>query len=115
MSKLNSLVFGVGLALASIGFAHAQDSVAGAWKLSIGANDDPCVLTLTPNAGSNTGSIATGANCPGGLGTVATYKTVGTSLQLYTGNGDLVAQLKSKGAAYVGKRYTDDRVVALSR
>jgi Protease inhibitor Inh len=116
MTKLTSLALGAGLALASIGFAHADGtSVAGAWTLTVGAYDAPCTLTLTPDASGSAGTIASGADCPTGLNAVTTWKQAGNSVQLYAGSGTLVAWLKPKGDAYVGTRYSDDKKVALNR
>jgi hypothetical protein len=110
MTKLTSLAFGAALALASIGIAHADGTVDGAWKLTVGAYDAPCTLNLATD-----GSIAAGADCPTGLNTVATWKTTGNGIQLYSGSGDLVASLKPKGDSYIGTRFTDGRKLALSR
>ena len=115
MTRLTSLALGAGLALASIGFAHADGSVAGAWNMTVGVNDAPCTLSLTPNDGGVGGSIAAGSDCPTGLNTVATWKTSGTGIQLYSGTGDLVAWLKPQGDSYVGTRLADGRKLALSR
>ena len=51
MAKLTSVALGFGVALASIALAHADPAATGAWKLSVGVNDDPCVVTLA--AGSD--------------------------------------------------------------
>jgi len=117
MTKLTSLALGAGLALASIGFAHAADNttVAGAWTLTVGSYDAPCTLTLTPDASGVAGTIASGADCPEGLNAVSAWKANGNGVQLYAGSGDLVAQLKPKGDTYVGTRYTDGKKLALNR
>jgi hypothetical protein len=115
MTKLTSLVFGAGLALASIGLAHADTAVTGAWTLTVGVNDAPCTLTLTPDASGTAGSIASGANCPSGLYTVSTWKAVGSSIELFSANNELLAALKSKGDSYIGTRIADGRKLALSR
>ncbi len=115
MTKLTSLAFGAALALASIGAAHADGTVSGAWKLTVGTTDAPCTLTLTPNDSGVGGSIEMGADCPSGLNTVTTWKVAGNGVQLYAGTGDLVASLKPKGDVYVGTRLTDGRKLALSR
>jgi len=115
MIKLTSLVFGAGLALASIGLAHADGTVGGAWKLTVGVNDAPCTLTLTPDASGTAGTIASGADCPSSLFTVANWKAAGASIELYSAGGELVAALKPKGDSYVGTRFADGRKLALSR
>lgn len=115
MTKINSLVFGAALALASIGLAHAQDTVAGAWKLTVGVNGAPCTLTLTTNPAGTGGAIESGADCPSGLNSVTTWKSVDNHIQLLSGTGDLVASLSLKGDSYAGTRFTDGRKVALSR
>ena len=114
MTKLASLALGAGLALASIGFAHADGAVAGSWTLTVGANDAPCTLTLTPDASGAAGAVQSGADCPAGLYTIATWKTYGAGVQLFSGTGDLIASLKPKGADYVGTRYADGQKLALS-
>src|SRR5215472_950165 len=116
MTKLTSLALGAGIALASIGFAHAQDSkVAGSWTLTVGVNDAPCTLTLTPDASGEAGAVASGKDCPSGLNTIQTWKTSGTGIQLYAGTGDLIAWLKPKGDTYVGTRFADGKKLALNR
>ncbi len=115
MIRLTSLVFGAGLALASIGMAHADGAVGGSWKLTVGVNDAPCTLTLTPDASGTAGTIASGADCPSGLYTVADWKAVGSHIELYTANGELAAVLKAKGDSYVGTRIADGRKLALDR
>jgi Protease inhibitor Inh len=115
MNRLTSFVLGAGLALASIGFARADDAVTGAWKLTVGANDAPCTLTLTSDSSGTAGPIASGADCPSGLYGVAAWKMSGSGIQLYAGTGDLVAWLKPNGATYVGTRFADGRKLALSR
>jgi hypothetical protein len=117
MTKLTSLALGAGLALASIGFAHAADNatVAGAWTLTVGSYDAPCTLTLTPDASGVAGSIASGADCPTGLNAVSVWKTTGAGVQLYTNSGELVASLKPKGDTFVGTRFSDGKKLALNR
>jgi len=113
MTKINALFLGSALALSLIGLAHADSAQpTGAWKLSTGANDAPCVITLT-NDTDNAGPIASTGDCNGT--TVGHWKTVGSTLQLSTAGGELVAYLKPKGDTYEGKRISDGRVVALAR
>jgi len=116
MTKLTSLALGAGLALASIGFAHAADAtVTGAWTLTVGAYDAPCTLTLAPDATGTAGSITSGADCPTGLNAVSLWKTTGAGVQLYTNSGELVASLKPKGDTYVGTCFSDGKKLALNR
>ena len=113
MTKLNSLILGTTLAFGLIGLAQADSTQpTGAWKLSTGANDAPCVITLT-NDTDNAGPVASTGDCNGTV--VGHWKTVGTTLQLTTADGTLVAYMKPKGDAYEGKRISDGRVVALAR
>ncbi len=115
MARLISLVLGVGLAFADIGFAHADGGVAGVWKLAVGADNTPCTLTLTANNSGRGGAIESGASCAGGLNAVASWKISSGGIQLFAGTGDLVAWLKPKGGIYIGTRTTDGRKLALSR
>lgn len=110
MNKIISLLGGAGLAFATIALAHADPAVTGTWKLSVGANDAPCTLTL-----ADAGSVNTSTNCDTGEATINHWKTVGNSIQLYTPNGELVAWLKPKGDSYTGTRFSDGRKVALDR
>ena len=114
MTKLTSLALGAGLALASIGAAHA-DGVDGTWKLTVGAYDAPCTLTLAPDTTGGAGTVASGADCPTGLNAISTWKVSGNGIQLYSGTGDLVAWLKPKDGTYIGTRFADGRKLALSR
>jgi len=112
MTRLSALALGAGLALASITLAHADSAVTGAWKLSVGTQDDPCTVTLSADQG-NAGTATSQGDCNGV--DVGHWKTVGSSLQLLAANGTLVAWLKPEGAAYEGKRISDGRAVALNR
>lgn len=114
MNKLKAFIIGSAVALGTIGLAHAQDaSVTGAWKLSTGPADDPCVITLTANDQGDAGTATTTGDCNGT--DIAHWKSVGTSLQLLSGNGSMVAWLKPHNGAFEGKRIADGRVVALNR
>src|SRR5512146_1767944 len=97
MNKLHSIALGGVVALGLIGMAHAADAVTGAWKLTVGAADAPCTLTLVDG------------------GAVGHWKTVGSTLQLLSNNEELVAYLKPKGDSYQGKRVADSRQVTLAR
>jgi hypothetical protein len=112
MNKLSAIALGAGLALASISLAHADSAVTGAWKLSVGTQDDPCTVTLNADQDS-AGSATSNGDCNGVY--VGHWKTVGSSLQLLSANGTLVAWLKPEGGAYEGKRVSDGRAVALNR
>lgn len=109
------MALGFALALFTIGLARADETVSGAWKLSVGVNDAPCTVTLTPDASGDAGVVSSGSDCPGGLNVLATWKTAGRGIQLYSGTGDLVVWLNPKGDDFVGNRISDGRKVALSR
>lgn len=115
MKRLTAIAFGVGLALASISLAQAQQTVTGPWKLTVGAYDAPCTLTLTPDASGTSGAVATGENCPTGLFAVAKWRSNGYGVELYSAGGELIASLRASGANYVGTRVADGRKLALSR
>ncbi len=114
MTKVHSLLLGSALALGLIGLAQADSAApTGAWKLSTGVSDAPCVVTLTAGDVDGAGPVASTGDCNGT--DVAHWRTVGPTLQLSTGTGALVAWLKPNGDTYVGKRISDGRVVALAR
>jgi Protease inhibitor Inh len=113
MTKINALLLGSALALGLIGLAQADSAApTGAWKLSTGVNDAPCVITLATDQ-DNAGPVTSTGDCNGTV--VGHWKTVGTSLQLSSPSGELVAWLKPNGDTYVGKRISDGRAVALAR
>ncbi len=113
MTKINSLFLGTVVAVGLIGLAHADSSLpTGAWKLSTGVADAPCVITLATNT-ENAGPVTSTGDCNGT--DVGHWKTVGSTLQLSSPTGELVAWLKPSGDTYVGKRVSDGRVVALAR
>ena len=114
MTKINALILGTTLALGLIGLAQADSTApTGAWKLSTGVNDAPCTITLSTDAVTNAGPVASAGDCNGTV--VGHWKTVGPTLQLSSPTGELVAWLKPKGDAYEGKRVSDGRQVALAR
>lgn len=114
MTKTRSLILGAAVAFATIGLAHADPaSVTGTWKLSTGIADDPCTVTLTADTDANGGSAISTGDCSGT--NVAHWRTVGSSLQLLSGNDALIAWLKPDGDAFKGKRIEDGRAVALNR
>jgi hypothetical protein len=113
MSTLSSIAFGAAVALASITLAHAAP-VAGSWKLSVGQNDDPCVVTLATDAGiDNAGSATATGDCNGVA--FERWKATGARLQLEQNNGTLVAYLRAKGESFEGQRVSDGKLVALNR
>lgn len=115
MTKTASLAIGGLLALSTVALAHAQDSLAGAWKLSIGATD-PCMLTLSADpATSAAGAVVPSAECPSGLNTIGRWKQTQTGLQLLSPSGDMIAWLKEKNGSYQGSRLTDGQRLALDR
>jgi hypothetical protein len=113
MTKLSSLLLGAAVAFATIGLAQADAQVTGTWKLSTGVADAPCTVTLTADANSATAGTAVSAGDCNGTN-VTQWKTVGPSLQLLAGNGELVAWLKPQGDTYQGTRVSDGRKVALA-
>ena len=110
MSKLHSIALGGVVALGLIGMAHAADAVTGAWKLTVGAADAPCTLTLADG-----GAVTNSGDCTNGGDAVGHWKTVGSTLQLLSNNDELVAYLKPHGESYQGKRVADNRQVTLAR
>jgi hypothetical protein len=113
MSTLSSVALGAAVALGSIALAHAEP-VTGNWKLSVGANDDPCVVTLAAEAGSDTAGTATATGDCNGVA-FEHWKSLGDKLQLQQSNGTLVAWLHAKGNSFEGKRTSDGKTVALNR
>jgi len=113
MSKLSAITLGAGVALASIGLAHAGP-VTGAWKLSVGVNDDPCVVTLAADSGNDTAGSATATGDCNGV-SFQQWKEIGQKLQLQQSNGTLIASLRAKDGAWEGKTVADNKLVALNR
>ena len=113
MSKLSSLAVGAAVALTSIALAHADPAVTGSWKLSIGAHDDPCVVTLAANPGNDAAGTASTAGACNGVA-FQQWKFTGSKLQLQQNNGTLVAYLRPKGDSFEGQRVSDGKAVALS-
>ncbi len=110
MMRIRSFALGAVLALSTVVLAHADPAVTGTWKLSVGANDAPCSLTL-----ANAGDASTSADCSSGLTSIGHWKSVGSSLQLYSSGGELVAWLKPKGDTFTGTRIADGRKLVLDR
>ena len=114
MSKLSSLAVGAAIALSSIALAHADSTATGTWKMSVGVNDDPCVVTLASEPTSDIAGPATqNGDCMGV--SFQRWKATGGSLLLSQSNGTAIALLKAKGDAYEGKDISDGRTVALNR
>jgi len=113
MTKLSSLLLGAAVAFTTIGLAHADSQIAGTWKLSTGAADAPCTITFVTDADLTTAGTATTAGDCNGTN-VGHWKAVGSSLQLLSGNGEMVAWLKPQGDTYTGTRVSDGRKVALA-
>jgi hypothetical protein len=114
MSKFSSLAVGAAIALTSIAFAHADPAVTGAWKLSVGLNDDPCVVTLATDPGIDSAGIATATGDCNGVA-FQHWRSIGTRLQLEQANGTLIASLHAANGGFEGKRISDGKLVALNR
>src|SRR4051812_8447578 len=114
MSKLSSLAVGAAIALTSIAFAHADPVVTGAWKLSVGVNDDPCVVSLAADPDFASGGSATATGDCNGV-SFQRWKATGRNLLLSQNNGTAIALLRAKGDAYEGTKLSDGRTVALNR
>src|SRR5256885_7059855 len=114
MNKLSSIAMGAAVALFSISLAYADPAVTGAWKLSVGAFDDPCFVTLAADPG--TGAAGT-ASATGDCNGVAFehWKSAGSKLELQQSNGTLIAWLHAKDGGFEGKRISDGKAVALNR
>ena len=114
MSRLSSVAFGAAVALLTIGLAYADPVITGSWKLSVGVNDDPCIVTLATDPGSdNAGTARSAGDCNGVA--FEHWKSVGDRLQLQQSNGTLIAWLHAKNGAFEGKRVSDGKAVALNR
>lgn len=114
MSTMSSFAVGAAVAVASIALAHADPAVTGAWKLSVGVNDDPCVVTLAAEPGTDTAGTASATGDCNGVA-FQQWKLTGSKLQLEQNNGTLVAYLRPSGTAFEGKRVSDGKTVALNR
>jgi hypothetical protein len=115
MTKLRTLTLAAALSFATAAMAHADGTVTGAWKLSIGTNDAPCTLTFTADEVGTAGPAVPSSDCENGLASISHWKAVGSTLQLYSANDELVAWLKPKGDMYAGSRTSDGRQLALNR
>src|SRR3954463_1497315 len=114
MSKLSSIAIGAAVALFSISLAYADPAVTGAWKLSVGVNDDPCVVTLATQPGTDTAGTASSTGDCNGVA-FQQWKLAGSKLRLQENNGTLVAYLRPNGNSFEGKRVSDGKAVALTR
>jgi hypothetical protein len=116
MTKLSALAIGAMIAFSTVAFARAEESLTGAWKLSVGENDAPCTLTLATDSSVGTAGVATpSSDCASGLNSIGRWKSTSAGLQLYSPSGDMVAWLKEKNGAYEGSRLSDGRKLALDR
>jgi hypothetical protein len=116
MTKISALAIGAALAFSTVALAHADPTLSGSWKLSIGENDAPCTLTLAADGAADGAGIATpSSDCAGGLNAIGRWKATPAGLQLFSPSGDMVAWLKSKDGAYEGSRLSDGRKLALNR
>jgi len=116
MSRISSILLGALLALTTIVLAHAQAAVTGAWKMSASAKDAPCTLTLVANPDVPDGGLAAvGDGCAAGLSGIGHWRTVGSSLELSSASGELIALLKPNGPSFSGTRIADGRKIALDR
>ena len=107
MKAIRTILFSSILLTAGAQAQPAPD-VSGAWKLAIGANL-VCPLTLAPD-----GTASFTADCAGGGG-VARWYASADKLELRTASGETVGVLRGKDGGYAGKRFTDGRVLLLSR
>lgn len=111
MMRLSAIALAAGLAVTAASLAHADEAtVTGAWTFKVGATGTPCKVTL-----EESGDVASGDSCPGGLTRLGHWKSVGRNLQLMSPSGSLVAILHPKDGGYSGKQIGGGRRVALSR
>ena len=115
MTNLRSLILAAGFSFATIAMAHADDTVTGAWKLSIGVNDAPCTLSLVAGSVGNAGDATPSSDCGDGLANIAHWKATGRGVQLFSASDELIAWLNPKADALVGKRLSDGKQIALNR
>jgi len=115
MSNLRSLALAAVLSLGTSALAHADGTVTGSWKLSIGVDDAPCTLNLVAGPTATAGDATPSSDCTEGLAAIAHWKASGRGIQLYSANDELVAWLNPKADAYVGNRLSDGRKIALNR
>jgi hypothetical protein len=115
MPNLRSLLLAAGVSFATVALAHADSTVTGTWKLSIGVNDAPCTLNLVAGPTGTAGDATPSSDCGDGLPSITHWKATGRGIQLYSGSDELIAWLNPKADAYVGKRISDGKELALNR
>lgn len=116
MINLRSLTLAAGLSFATVALAHADGTVTGAWKLSIGVNDAPCTLNFVADDTGTAGAANPSSDCDAdGLANITHWKATGRGIQLYSSSDELVAWLNPKADAYVGNRLSDGKKLALNR
>jgi len=116
MTRISAIAIGALLALSTVALARAEEPVTGAWKLSVGVNDDPCTLNLAADPASPTAGLVTpSSDCVGGLNSIGRWKETPTGLQLFSPSGDMIAWLKQKDGSYQGSRLSDGQKLALGR
>jgi hypothetical protein len=115
MTSLRSLVLAAGFSLASVALAHADGSVAGTWKLSVGSYDAPCTLNLVADSTGAAGTATPSSDCDASLSDITHWTATGRGLKLLSSNDVIVAWLNPKDGAYVGDRVSDGRKLALNR
>ena len=115
MIRLSALALAAGLAVSGASLAHADGGVTGTWNYQVGTTGAPCALTFTAGRSDRSGDIASAADCDTGLSTVASWRTMGSSLRLISPSGNLVAILRPKDGSYVGKQISGGREITLSR
>ena len=115
MIRLSALALAAGLAVSGASLAHAGGAVTGTWTYQVGTTGTPCPLTLTAGGSDTAGDVTAADNCDSGLSAVGHWRTVGSSLQLISPAGNLVAILRPDGDNYVGNQIGGGRKVALSR
>ena len=110
MKTLRTLLFTSFAVAMSVAAAQAQQSpdVTGAWKLAVGSNV-VCPLTLTADGTATFTSECAAAD------RVARWRTCANSIELRTASGETVGMLRHQGDGYVGKRFSDGKVLLLSR
>ncbi|GEM_PF-1471909 len=114
MNRFKALALGASVGLSTIGLAHADNAITGAWKLTVGENDAPCTITLAANASDRGGTVSS-TDCAGGLNAIGRWQTLGNRLQLLSASGQLIAYFSPKGDEYAGTRVSDEKKLVLSR
>lgn len=118
MTKLSTLIAAgsvIVVGAATAAFAFASDTMTGNWNFQVGTSGPACVVTLSQGAAADTGDVASSASCPGGLTAVTYWHLNGTSLELKSGSGELVALLHKSGEGFAGSQIGGGRKVMLTR